>query len=234
MEGRGGDGCQQEGGGGDASSTLRMVLQHHKNERNYHYAPIQFDLPPSLNLLVARHVLVGHQVLALKGERLLWVDSKGKGMSQSQLTNWFNALQLKHVATFATFPPRSLRHIFVGDRGAHDSVPGPGARGAASVMGNSPAAWRKYYDLHITAREVQQAVGEMEHWRQATLAGEAQHAEGVEVDPLVDPLVEGPSTEQVQGQAKRRRVLLSSSSDSEGGLLGEGEGEGEDEFFDCL
>jgi len=197
-----------------------MVLQHHKNERNYHYAPIQFDLPPALNLMVVRHVQLAHPLLAQAGERVLWVNSKGKGMSQSQLSIWFNTLLLHHAAPFATFPPRSLRHIFVGDRGANEGVPGPDARGAASVMGNSPTAWRKYYDLHITGREVEQAVQGMEQWRQATLAGAPMAPEALEDRVVHVPQMQGP----FKGK-KRGKVLMSSSEES-------GSEEGE-QFFDC-
>lgn len=70
----------------------------------------------------------------------------------------------------ASFPPRTLRNMFVVERlSAPAGAPGPSHTGAALAMGNSVQAWLKHYQLNNDVAEVQKAVDDMPAWRASML-----------------------------------------------------------------
>ena len=158
---------------------LSLVLPHHKVQEKGSAAKIQLQLPQELNDLISTFLAQGHLVIS-NNSRFLFTRN-GQQVTQSGLTYHFKKIYRATNAP-ASIYPQLLRHIFVSERESLDRAVGPENAGAALIMGNSEAQWRRSYDLSHTRRETQQAVADMASWRRAMLGKPATDDSDSDID----------------------------------------------------
>ena len=171
-----GNRVQQEG-----SNCYSIRLPHHKTQHHRGNAIVFARLPAEVNWVLSAYLQVARPRLCQiwkKDPTTCFMTKTGHGFDRnaSHFSTYFQKQCLPAIGlNTASFPPRTLRHIFVVDRmSAPAGAPGPSHAGAALCMGNSVRAWERHYHLNNDVAEVQRAVDDMPAWRESMLAQAAQ------------------------------------------------------------
>lgn len=154
----------------------KIVLPHHKEEREWGPYPLEVELPYDLALALHLYLKYSYPVVnAAKAHSFLFMRSNGHPLENEHLCMWWKAMQVSRSAPWEPFAPNSFRDIHVLDRVMHfstalASTPSVGRDlvGDAAIMQNSLGRlWEVDYNkggAYFNAM-VKTAVDKMTLWR---------------------------------------------------------------------
>lgn len=118
--------------GADPGARYRVQFYHHKNSKRWDGKAITFFLPAGLETLTETW-LAARPLVAKEECHNLLVGPRGGALDHSAWSARFKAILKKRGAPFS-FPPRTLRCIYIEDRVALSAhAPGPAPEAAAMV-----------------------------------------------------------------------------------------------------
>ena len=168
---------------------MRIKFPHHKNERKWKKAVIEFDVPSELAEMLLlylegpRQVLLQAELNADEACDTVFMDKRCRPFTSSTLClHWQSFMRSQGGPAVA---PSQCRKIFVTERRSDDAVPGPSDRGAAMVMGHSDRQWTNWYDVKFHAKLAQHAVDAMKLWRLALMHGAAPDQPAASTDAAI-------------------------------------------------
>jgi hypothetical protein len=134
-------------------NVFKIVLPHHKEEKEWGPYPLMLELPYDLALTTYLHLTYAYPKLNWDGDNnymLVKPNTGGALYLAEDLTNLWKDIQIKHEAPWVAFPPNSFRDIHIMDRVLHLSqvVGNVGQQlvGDATVMQNTVGGvWEKRY-----------------------------------------------------------------------------------------
>ena len=155
---------------------LRMKFPHHKNDKVWKRAVIEFIVPEDLAELLYMYLEGPRKKLmcsTCSTTDRVFMDLQGRPFEIScNFTYYWQRFLVSHGAP--ALNPSICRQIFVMERMSEGAAVGPSNRGAAMVMGHSVKQWHDWYDLKFHSRLAQNAVNSMQDWRLALLGVAAQ------------------------------------------------------------
>lgn len=161
----------------DPVQILKVVLPHHKEEKEWGIYALQLELPFDLALTTHLYLRHAYPLLSMMNSEdnnfMLTTSTGGHLALPEQLTNLWAEVQHRHQAPWSSFSPMAFRDIHIMDRVQHLSqlVGTPGGQalvGDATVMQNSVGhIWEKRYHKGASyyIQMARGAVDRMTHWR---------------------------------------------------------------------